>query len=353
MVRFTGDFATTGKAEVNALAWGLGHTLLASGGADGVVRVWNIPGDVGEGSLPTLIAECTGHTAPVEGLAVNPVGGLIASGSLDGTCRVWCVPDLRGEEGAGEDVFSWCLPPVAPTHITTPARPRPGRKQRHTSPGSFKYVRLAFLADPLVALETSQFGAALASVWVLEEAASLPPSTPASSADDSGLVTRSSRPASFVSVPAVGGGGAAVEGEDAPRTQLTDLVPAPTSPPPPARTSPVLGEWAWKCAFSKVVTPRSAATMAVTPCGRSVAVSCGDRSIYEYTLPDFKYTGRYVTDHAFGAMGLAFTADGKHLLTGSADHSVKVWSRVQPSWMWVILGIVVLLLAGGAYLWAM
>jgi WD40 repeat protein len=59
-------------------------SLLASGGFDGTVRLWQAPG--GE---PLAILE--GHTSPVYGVAMTQNGAMLASGSFDGTVRVWDV----------------------------------------------------------------------------------------------------------------------------------------------------------------------------------------------------------------------------------------------------------------------
>ncbi|CAE7713075.1 wdr5, partial [Symbiodinium sp. KB8] len=338
VVRFPADFATSDTPDVNALAWGWEHTCLVSGGADGVVRVWHVGGEVdGPADCPRLVAECTGHSAPVVSLAVNVIGGLVASGSMDGTCRIWSLPQLRGAvEG---DVFSWTLPCQASAHITKPAPPRAGRKQRHTTPGSFKYVSLHFLEDTLLTLETSQFGGALASLWTLTEA---PQSTFPSTFGPRGVDNE----ITIMHKPVQGASRADADGV------LTPLpAPASTAEETQPALSRVLGEWAWHADVSKVVTPRAAATSTVTRGGGAVAIACADRRVYEYALPDLAYVGAYQTTHSFGALGLAYTPDGAHLLTASADHSILLWSRVRRSnlALWGIALLLALFIAAVAW----
>ena len=64
--------------------------LLASGGADNTVRLW----DVTDRTAPKPLGkELTGHTGPVRSVAFHPDGQLLASGGADNTVRLWDVTD--------------------------------------------------------------------------------------------------------------------------------------------------------------------------------------------------------------------------------------------------------------------
>ncbi|NJN66708.1 MAG: hypothetical protein HC884_08290 [Chloroflexaceae bacterium] len=66
-------------------------TMLASGGADATVRLWN----VADGTEAAMLE---GHTEPVRAVAFSPDGTVLASGGTDMTVRLWNVPS--GEERA-------------------------------------------------------------------------------------------------------------------------------------------------------------------------------------------------------------------------------------------------------------
>jgi WD40 repeat protein len=70
--------------------------LVASGGVDGTVRLWETP----SGQLLTTL---NGHTGGVRGVALTGDGLLVASGGEDGTVRLWevgsgaCLHTLRAD----------------------------------------------------------------------------------------------------------------------------------------------------------------------------------------------------------------------------------------------------------------
>ncbi len=84
--------------SLRALAWSIDGESIATGGRDGVVRVWR---------GGAWLRPFEGHAADVRGVAFDPSGDRVASVSDDGTLRVW---DLTGKKdrqryfAEGEDV---------------------------------------------------------------------------------------------------------------------------------------------------------------------------------------------------------------------------------------------------------
>jgi WD40 repeat protein len=69
---------------VYSVAYNNDGTLLASGGSDGTIRIWNT-------STGTLINTLLGHTYIVSSVAFSPDGTKLASGSGDHTIKLWNV----------------------------------------------------------------------------------------------------------------------------------------------------------------------------------------------------------------------------------------------------------------------
>lgn len=76
------------EGAVQALAFNPDGSLLATGGADNTVRVWQT-------ATGRELRNLTGHAETVLALAFSPDGNLLASGSADNTVRVWNVATGR------------------------------------------------------------------------------------------------------------------------------------------------------------------------------------------------------------------------------------------------------------------
>ena len=72
------------NGKVNAVAWSPNGSILATGGQDGTVRLWNSEGSVNYAVL-------RGHTSEIYSVAFSPDGNTLASGGLDKTARIWNV----------------------------------------------------------------------------------------------------------------------------------------------------------------------------------------------------------------------------------------------------------------------
>src|SRR5438309_1229523 len=88
----TGQLLASLQGHTGAV-WGVALSadgeLLASGGFEGTVRLW-------ETTTGRPLATLQGHTGGVRGVALSADGRLLASGGGDGTVRLWSLADMRG-----------------------------------------------------------------------------------------------------------------------------------------------------------------------------------------------------------------------------------------------------------------
>jgi WD40 repeat protein len=89
------------KSKVNCLAFSPDGRLLATGGHDHSIRLWQACTGRPAGTL-------SGHEGYVYGVAFSPDGMLLASSSYDGSVRVWDVAGLRQKaRWRHEEVSIW------------------------------------------------------------------------------------------------------------------------------------------------------------------------------------------------------------------------------------------------------
>src|SRR5262249_30013688 len=69
-------------APITCITYSSDHKLIASGGQDDVVRIWDL--DTGK-----AVAALTGHDWHVLSVTFSPDGKLMASGGRDNTARIW------------------------------------------------------------------------------------------------------------------------------------------------------------------------------------------------------------------------------------------------------------------------
>jgi WD40 repeat protein len=76
------------SSYIEAVAVAPDGSWLASGGLDGMVRIW----DVAAGQQQTTLV---GHDGPVTAVAIAPDGSWLASGGDDGVVRIWEIATLE------------------------------------------------------------------------------------------------------------------------------------------------------------------------------------------------------------------------------------------------------------------
>ncbi len=82
---------TAHSASVYSVALSGNAQILASGGVDCTIQLWNLGNIEHTSTGASLMRTLTGHTFPIYSLAFSPDGKLLASGSGDYTIKIWQV----------------------------------------------------------------------------------------------------------------------------------------------------------------------------------------------------------------------------------------------------------------------
>ncbi|KAG9120963.1 hypothetical protein FRC07_003284 [Ceratobasidium sp. 392] len=85
------------KASIYAVATDPAGTIIAAGGPERVVRVWDprIPGGASAGGEPRCVSALRGHTDNIRAVLVSEDGRYVLTGSSDASIKLWSLPMRR------------------------------------------------------------------------------------------------------------------------------------------------------------------------------------------------------------------------------------------------------------------
>lgn len=262
---------------------------LASGGDDGKLRIWNL-------ADRELVREIAAHDKQITGVDLNADGRFAATSSFDGTVRLWDLTAAGSLEGVGEPrsgARGLAFSPdgkllahgtyggeVRMLDVST-AEPR-GRLAGHTG----RIYEVAFSPDGKLVASTSADWSAR--IWDVE------------SGRQTRVLTGHAGPVVGVSF-SPNGRSVATGSKDA-TARLWDLS---------TRGHRVIGEHDFEVG-----------AVAFSPDGKLLGV--GARSVVVWNVVEGKRTAE-LSGHEDAVLGVRFTADGRGIVSGSTDGTVRVW----------------------------
>ena len=287
---------TSHSGAVDSVTFSPDGTTLATGNADGTVRLWDI-------ASHRQITALTGPAGPVTSVALSPDGTTVATGNADGTVRVWDVATHRQITALTRPVTSVALSPDGKTLATGDAD---GTVRLWDIATHRQITALTRSHSPVTSVAFSPGGTILAT----------------GNAD-----------------------GTVREWDVAGHSHITSLT-GPTGPVGSVAFSPdganlasgsADGIWLWArvnpcgCPFSfpggspVLIRPTGTVnSVAFSPGGTTLAAGSTDGTVRLWDMA----TRRQITTLTgpTGAVNsVAFSPEGKTLATGNADHTVRLW----------------------------
>jgi WD40 repeat protein len=348
------------QGNVNAVAVDPDSALLATGGADNLIKLYSLD------DLTTAPLTLTGHTDQVFTLAFDPLGQYLASGSIDATARLWDLTedDINGTvrvlPGHEEQVYKVAFSPdghwLATGSVDTTTRlwnmelENPEESPLELRGHNDQVWSLAYTPDsrwlftgsrdgivqawdlfapdptiesahhvlrghegPIQTMSTSYDGHWLATggddvtlqLWGVNTPGS--PAAPTVLRGHSSVVRGALLDSTLRTLATFGGDG---------DVRLWDM----TAQEPAARSSilPSHDQSIYAAAFS--------------PDGRWLATASQDNTsrLWDLRPPDGIITSTVLRGHTSALRALAFTPNNRWLITGSRDGTARIWDITQP-----------------------
>jgi WD40 repeat protein len=133
--------------------------LLATGGDDGVLRVWAFADKKDEHLCCKIATTCvSGHASPITDCSFSESGHLVATASKDGTCKVWSI-------GTGAAI---CTLPAKDAMPLLPLQPLPKNKFMSRNANKVIVRACKFVGDDgLISVQSASRGNAYAAKWTI------------------------------------------------------------------------------------------------------------------------------------------------------------------------------------------